>query len=98
MGALRSGQGHQRWFIRFVEARNSVRRLGIIPPMVTASAFHSLPEQRHSAELRKAVIAATIGTTIEWYDFFIYGTAAGLVFRKPYFPHRSPLRATLASL
>jgi hypothetical protein len=33
--------------------------------------------QRESAQ---AVIASTIGTTIEWYDFFIYGTAAGLIF------------------
>src|SRR5580693_920983 len=65
--------------------------------MATAQAFHSLPEQRHSAELRKAVIAATIGTTIEWYDFFIYGTAAGLVFGKLYFPNESPLAATLAA-
>src|SRR5258708_7740712 len=65
--------------------------------MVTANAFHSLPEQRHSAELRKAVIAATIGTTIEWYDFFIYGTAAGLVFGKLYFPNHEPLAATLAA-
>src|SRR6266849_4568838 len=65
--------------------------------MVTANAFDSLPEQRHSAELRKAVIAATIGTTIEWYDFFIYGTAAGLVFGKLYFPNHEPLAATLAA-
>src|ERR1700726_455050 len=56
-----------------------------------------LPEARHNAELRKAVIAATVGTTIEWYDFFIYGTAAGLVFGKLYFPNESPLAATLAA-
>jgi MFS family permease len=57
----------------------------------------SLPEDQHSAELRKAVIAATIGTTIEWYDFFLYGTAAGLVFGKLYFPNEDPLTATLAA-
>ncbi|MGP0060758.1 MAG: MFS transporter [Beijerinckiaceae bacterium] len=45
--------------------------------------------------MRKAVIAATIGTTIEWYDFFLYGTAAGLVFGKLYFPNQEPLSATL---
>src|ERR1051326_2414659 len=49
----------------------------------------------HSAELRKAVIASTIGTTIEWYDFFLYGTAAGLVFGKLYFPNQDLLTATL---
>ena len=47
--------------------------------------------------LRKAVIAATVGTTIEWYDFFIYGTAAGLIFPKLFFPNRDPLTGTLAS-
>jgi MFS family permease len=51
----------------------------------------------HSAQLRKAIIASTIGTTIEWYDFFIYGTAAGLVFGKLYFPNEDPLTATLAA-
>jgi MFS family permease len=42
-------------------------------------------------------VAGLIGTTIEWYDFFIYGTAAGLVFGKLYFPHENPLTATLAA-
>jgi metabolite-proton symporter len=56
-----------------------------------------LSDSAHGAALRKAVIAATIGTTIEWYDFFIYGTAAGLVFGKLYFPNESPLAATLAA-
>jgi metabolite-proton symporter len=57
----------------------------------------ALSETEHSRQLRRAVVAATIGTTIEWYDFFIYGTAAGLVFGKLYFPHEDPLTATLAS-
>jgi len=56
-----------------------------------------LPEAEHSAQLRKAVIAATVGTAIEWYDFFLYGTAAGLVFGKLYFPHESALAGTLAA-
>jgi len=55
----------------------------------------TLPEAEHSAQLRKAVIASTIGTAIEWYDFFLYGTAAGLVFGKLYFPNENPLSATL---
>ena len=57
----------------------------------------TLSASEHSTQLRKAVIAATIGTTIEWYDFFIYGTAAGLVFGKLYFPNEDPLTATLAA-
>jgi MFS family permease len=48
----------------------------------------------HAAQLRKAVIASTVGTTIEWYDFFLYGTAAGLVFGKLFFPNQDPLSAT----
>jgi len=65
--------------------------------MTTTADYGSLSPAQHSAELRKAVIAATIGTTIEWYDFFIYGTAAGLVFGKLYFPNQDPLMATLAA-
>jgi metabolite-proton symporter len=56
-----------------------------------------LSDAGHSAELRKAVIAATVGTTIEWYDFFLYGTAAGLVFPKLFFPNADPLTGTLAA-
>jgi hypothetical protein len=47
---------------------------------ITVSPQSALSAADHSAQLRKAVIASTIGTTIEWYDFFIYGTAAGLIF------------------
>ena len=65
--------------------------------MAMASTYVPLPEAEHSAQLRKAVIASTIGTTIEWYDFFLYGTAAGLVFGKLYFPNQAPLAATLAA-
>ncbi|MGB6536164.1 MAG: MFS transporter [Xanthobacteraceae bacterium] len=63
--------------------------------MTMATTYGSLPEAEHSANLRKAVIASTIGTAIEWYDFFLYGTAAGLVFGKLFFPHQDPLSATL---
>jgi len=59
--------------------------------------YETLSASDHSTNLRKAVIASTIGTTIEWYDFFIYGTAAGLVFGKLYFPNEDPLTATLAA-
>ena len=47
--------------------------------------------------MRKAVIASTVGTAIEWYDFFLYGTMAGLVFGKLYFPNSEPLAGTLAA-
>jgi MFS family permease len=60
-----------------------------------ATTVGTLPDAEHSAQLRKAVIASTVGTAIEWYDFFLYGTAAGLVFGKLYFPNQNPLSATL---
>src|ERR1700743_1575518 len=63
--------------------------------MAMATTIAGIPEAEHSAQLRKAVIASTVGTAIEWYDFFLYGTAAGLVFGKLYFPNSDPLAATL---
>ena len=63
--------------------------------MTSIAAYDSLSAADHSRELRKAVIAATVGTTIEWYDFFLYGTAAGLVFGKLYFPNSDPTTGTL---
>lgn len=55
----------------------------------------SLSEFEHSRQLRRAVIASTIGTAIEWYDFFLYSVVTGLVFAKLYFPHSDPLVGTL---
>jgi MFS family permease len=49
----------------------------------------------HRAHLRRAVIASTIGTTIEFYDFLLYGQMAALVFAKLYFPSSDPLTGTL---
>ncbi|MSO97470.1 MAG: MFS transporter [Rhodospirillaceae bacterium] len=49
----------------------------------------------HHVQLKRAVIASTIGTTIEWYDFFLYSTVTGLVFAKLYFPASEPLMGTL---
>jgi MFS family permease len=54
-----------------------------------------LTDLEHRVQLRRAVIASTIGTTIEWYDFFLYSTVTGLVFAKLYFPRSDPLVGTL---
>jgi MFS family permease len=48
--------------------------------------------------VRKVAVAALIGTSIEWYDFFIYGLAAALVFAPQFFPKASPVASTLAAL
>jgi len=42
--------------------------------------FSGLSEQEHRAQLRRALIASTVGTTIEWYDFLLYGTVSLEVF------------------
>ena len=62
-----------------------------------AGTFGPLSDTEHQKQLRRAVIASTVGTTIEWYDFFLYGTAAGLVFGKLYFPNSDPLSGTLSA-
>jgi MFS family permease len=54
-----------------------------------------LSDSDHRAQLRRAVIASTVGTTIEWYDFLLYGQMAALVFAKLYFPSSDPLTGTL---
>jgi MFS family permease len=46
-------------------------------------------------QLRRAVIASTVGTTIEWYDFFLYSIVTGLVFAKIFFPKADPVTGTL---
>ncbi|HEY3846561.1 MAG TPA: MFS transporter [Acetobacteraceae bacterium] len=57
----------------------------------------ALSADEHRAQLRRAVIASTVGTTIEWYDFLLYGTMAALVFGKLFFPKSSPLIGILES-
>src|ERR1700731_1448847 len=59
------------------------------------TAASPLSESEHQVQLRRAVIASTIGTAIEWYDFFLYGTVTGLVFAKLFFPRSEPLTGTL---
>ena len=54
-----------------------------------------LTASEHQIQLRRAVIASTVGTAIEWYDFFLYSTVTGLVFAKLFFPHSDPWVGTL---
>ena len=62
---------------------------------VTSVLSGPLPEAEHRIQLRRAVIASTVGTTIEWYDFLLYSTVTGLVFGKLFFPHSDPLVGVL---
>src|SRR6266705_5536807 len=54
-----------------------------------------LSDAEHSAQLRRAVVASTVGTVIEAYDFLLYGLVAPLAFGKLYFPGSDPLVGTL---
>src|SRR6202167_3618324 len=64
-----------------------------------ASATSSLriSDSEHRIQLRRALIASTVGTTIEWYDFLLYGTVSALVFGPLFFPKSDPLPGVLAS-
>jgi MFS family permease len=55
----------------------------------------ALSEAEHSSHLRRALIASTVGTTIEWYDFLLYGQMTALVFGKLFFPGSDPLVGVL---
>ena len=61
-------------------------------------ATHAAREERgHTSprELRRVIGASVFGTTLEWYDFFLYGSAAALVFNQVFFPTDDPLTGTL---
>ena len=58
-------------------------------------ATQSAPDSEAKRHLTRAVIASTVGTSIEWYDYFAYGTVGALVFPKLFFPESDPLTGTL---
>src|ERR1700729_3175248 len=55
----------------------------------------SKSDRTNKSMLVRAVIASTVGTSIEWYDFFLYSTVTGLVFAKEFFANSDPLVGTL---
>jgi metabolite-proton symporter len=64
---------------------------------IMVAAQPSAPDRLVASQRRRAVIASTVGTTVEWYDFFLYGTAAALVFPHLFFPGGSAYSGVLAS-
>src|SRR6185295_14545242 len=60
--------------------------------MQTAQSDSARPES-----VRRVALASMVGTSIEWYDFFVFGTASALVFGRLFFPTFSPLAGTLAA-
>jgi MFS family permease len=65
--------------------------------VVAASTVATMSDAEHRTQLRRALIASTVGTTIEWYDFLLYGTASALVFGPIFFPKSDPLMGVLQS-
>ena len=53
------------------------------------------PKTEQEKAIRRVVASALVGATIEWYDFFLYGVVAGIVFNKLYFPAGDPVIGTL---
>src|SRR6476620_5124448 len=54
-------------------------------------------EVTRAQAVRRATLASVVGTTIEWYDFFLYGTAAALVFPQLFFPGENAFAGVLAA-
>jgi metabolite-proton symporter len=54
-----------------------------------------LPSDAHRRHLRRAMLASTVGTTIEWYDFLLYGQVTALIFGPLFFPKSDPLMGIL---
>lgn len=63
--------------------------------MSVSCGIGTLNEAQRRQQLRRAVLASTVGTAIEWYDFFLYSTVTGLVFAQLYFPRAKPFVGTL---
>jgi len=63
----------------------------------TAGSALKLGASQQRQQMIRAMVASAIGTSIEWYDFFLYGIAAALVFPQKYFPQSDPFVGTLLS-
>ena len=59
--------------------------------------YPGMSDDEHRRHLRRALIASTVGTTIEWYDFLLYGTVSALVFGLDLPRKSDPLMGVLAS-
>src|SRR5690606_34629131 len=72
------------------------RRPAMVAADTTAAQAPDALDAKSSRRMKlRAVAASATGTTIEWYDFFLYGVAAALVFPQKFFPESNPFVGTL---
>ena len=91
----RLGAGILAWPVRARGRRGGGTAVGRdVAPLAGGGAMDAAEERR---QLNRAAVASTVGTAIEWYDFFLYNTIAGLVFGKLFFPNAAPLVGTLSA-
>src|SRR6201996_6301875 len=70
----------------------------VLPPEAAGQASAAADDERvRNRQTRLAAVASVVGTSIEWYDFFLYGTAAAIVFPAVFFPKSSAYAGTLES-
>ena len=65
-----------------------------------AGGRHARPEAAtvSEADRRRALFGSAVGSTIEWYDYFLYGTMSSIVFGKLFFPSSDPVTSQLLAL
>ena len=62
---------------------------------MTSASIASVQAPASERDVRRVVFASLLGATIEWYDFFLYGVVAGIVFNKLFFPAGDPVVGTM---
>src|SRR5437870_13586099 len=73
------------------------RKIATLCASPAQSRIRMSPEQASHHSMRRIIVASFIGTSIEWYDFFLYGTAAALVFNRLFFPTFDAMAGTMAA-
>src|SRR6266436_4039063 len=85
------------WIGRTLAPSEETGMGGECPMATTELAPGILSDREHTKQLRRAIVASTVGTAIEWYDFFLYGAVTAIVFAKLYFSNSDTLAGTLNS-